>query len=80
MRSYWLTRFVFLRLLGFVCAAAFLSLLVQMDPLIGSSGLLPACKFLDRLRSVPGFNPWLQLPTLFWFNCSDPFMAGLAYL
>ena len=80
MRGYWLTRFLFLRLLGFVCAAAFLSLLVQMDPLIGSSGLLPACKFLDRLRSVSGFNPWLRLPTLFWFNCSDPFMAGLAYL
>ena len=35
-RSYWLTRFVLLRLLGFVYAAAFLSAALQLVPLIGS--------------------------------------------
>ena len=80
MRGAWLTRFVFLRLLGFVCVAAFLSLIIQLDPLIGSNGLLPAAKFLDRLRQVSGFNPWLQLPTIFWFNCSDSFLMAMAAL
>ncbi len=47
--SYWLTRFVLLRLLGFVYCAAFLSLATQLLPLIGHDGLLPAAG-LSRAR------------------------------
>jgi hypothetical protein len=39
--TYWLTRFVILRLLGAVYAIAFLITINQVLPLIGSNGLLP---------------------------------------
>ncbi|MEI7775804.1 MAG: lipase maturation factor family protein, partial [Verrucomicrobiota bacterium] len=40
--TYWLTRFVLLRLLGFVYLIAFLVAANQILPLIGHNGLLPA--------------------------------------
>ena len=43
--SYWLTRFVILRLLGVVYAIAFLVAANQILPLIGSDGLLPLGNF-----------------------------------
>jgi hypothetical protein len=77
--SYWLTRFVFLRLLGLVYTVAFLIVVLQWHPLLGSDGLLPAASFLDAVgedqgRGVGGF---LRLPTVFWLDASDaPFRAG----
>src|SRR6185436_5753434 len=47
--SYVLTRFVLLRLLGFVYAVAFLVAIQQQDVLIGHDGILPAERFLDRV-------------------------------
>jgi len=44
--SYRLTRFVILRLLGFVYAIAFLVAAQQLVPLIGEHGLTPANHFL----------------------------------
>src|ERR1700758_5691558 len=49
--SYWLTRFVLLRLLGIVYAVAFLVAAQQLLPLIGSHGLLPIGNFLQRVPS-----------------------------
>ncbi|HEY6865721.1 MAG TPA: lipase maturation factor family protein, partial [Candidatus Eisenbacteria bacterium] len=40
--SFWLTRFLILRLLGFVYFFAFLSAARQVLPLLGSDGLTPA--------------------------------------
>lgn len=47
--SYWLTRFVILRMLGLLYFVAFVSLARQVMPLIGSQGLLPV-----SLLSQPG--------------------------
>src|SRR4029077_20032273 len=52
--TYWLTRFVILRLLGFVYFAAYLSLATQVLPLIGAHGLLPAEQFLARVGARLG--------------------------
>jgi len=49
--TYWLTRFVFLRFLGFVYLFAFLSLVFQVIPLIGDNGLLPADNYLEAYGS-----------------------------
>ncbi len=70
--SYWLTRFVFLRMLGLVYAVAFLVIVNQWMPLLGSHGLLPAAPFLDRRRRGlgAGFTTFLRLPTLFWLDAS----------
>lgn len=80
-RSYWLTRFVILRLLGLVYFVAFLSLAQQVLPLIGRDGLLPAHLFLDRVAAHFGsrLGGFEQFPSLFWLGLSDRWLAGLAW-
>ncbi|CAM9913246.1 unnamed protein product [Pylaiella littoralis] len=69
--QYWLTRLIFLRCLGFVYAAAFLSALRDNGALLGEDGLLPAVRFMSRVqRNLAHLTPWekvLKLPTIFWF-------------
>src|ERR671920_2020642 len=71
--SYWLTRFVILRLLGFVYAAAFLVAANQLVPLIGEHGLTPATHFLNEVQMQLGSRSagMFRVPTLFWFGISD---------
>lgn len=65
------TRALFLRALGVVYLAAFLSLHAQVLGLYGHEGLLPAASYLERARAALGSDaPW-QLPTLFWLDASD---------
>jgi len=52
--SYWLTRFVILRLLGFVYSIAFLVAVKQIVPLVGEEGLLPGNVFLERVAAHAG--------------------------
>ncbi len=71
--SYWLTRFAVLRLLGLVYAVAFLVIVNQWRPLLGSDGLLPAADFLEAVADARGhgLGTFLKLPTLFWIDSSD---------
>src|SRR5438874_1077068 len=71
--SYWLTRFVILRLHGLVYAVAFLVAAQQLVPLVGEHGLTPARHFLTAIESQLGSRAAaaIQLPTLFWFGLSD---------
>ncbi len=73
-RTYWLTRFVILRLLGVVYLAAFLSLALQVLPLIGADGLLPATAFLARVATHfdGGAARFFTLPTVFWLGRRRP--------
>jgi len=77
--EYWLTRWVFLRFLGIVYFFAFLSLALQVIPLIGSDGLLPADQFLDKINQGSLYDSFTTLPTLFWFYISDNFLLMLAW-
>ncbi|HEX8281695.1 MAG TPA: hypothetical protein VF551_09970, partial [Chthoniobacterales bacterium] len=52
--SYWLTRWVMLRLLGLLYAIAFLVAANQILPLIGSNGLLPVGDFLEGVSAALG--------------------------
>src|SRR5436190_12471634 len=79
--SYWLSRFLILRWLGFVYFFAFLAAANQIVPLVGRDGLLPAKDFLERVAahfgsSAAGFS---QLPSLFWFDVSDSFLRTAAW-
>src|ERR1700756_174939 len=80
--SYWLTRFVILRLLGFVYAMAFLVAADQLVPLVGAHGLTPAAHFLERIR--PQFESaaevFWHLPTLFWLGISDHALAIFSWV
>ncbi len=75
--TYWLTRFLILRLLGVVYLAAYLSLATQLLPLIGAHGLLPAEHFLARVGARLGSSTdaVLVLPTIFWLGASDPLLV-----
>ena len=78
---YWLTRFLILRLVGFVYLFAFLSLALQVLPLIGHGGLLPADRFLERVAEHAG-SRWLgfwRLPSVFWLGISDRALVVLAW-
>src|SRR5437667_3821440 len=80
--SYWLTRFAILRLLGFVYAIAFLVAARQLVPLIGHNGLTPADFYLYSIHSHLGsrtMGMW-ELPTLFWFGCTDHGMLIFAWI
>jgi hypothetical protein len=78
--SYELTRFVILRLLGLVYLFAFFSLARQLEPLIGSHGLVPAGQFLAAKKGELGTGAYWRIPTLFWFTSSDAAMLGAAWL
>src|SRR5438128_1934561 len=79
--SYWLTRFLILRLLGLVYFVAFLSLAQQVLPLIGADGLLPVGLFLERVQTHFGsrFAGFLQIPSLFWLDASDRVLVTAAW-
>src|SRR6266699_959160 len=80
--SYWLTRFVILRLLGFVYSIAFLVAVKQIVPLVGEEGLLPGNVFLERVAAHAGsrFAGFQLLPGFFWLAGSDRMLAGLAWV
>jgi Lipase maturation factor len=80
--TYWLTRFVILRLLGLIYAIAFLVAANQIIPLIGEHGLLPLGLFLDRVRVVLGSTSagFFRLPSIFWINHSDTALLVIAWI
>src|SRR5207237_9814041 len=80
--SYWLTRFIILRLLGFVYVVAFLVAAQQLVPLIGGHGLTPANHFLESVQTQLGSRTagMLRVPTLFWFGIFDNGLVSFAWI
>jgi hypothetical protein len=79
--SYWLTRFMILRLLGLIYAVAFLVGVNQLVPLIGSNGLLPVGLYLKQVSTTLGSAGigFVRLPSLFWFWHSDAALLTVAW-
>jgi len=80
--SYWLTRFIILRVLGFIYAIAFLVAINQILPLIGSDGLLPLSIYLKKISAALGSDTagFMRLPSLFWFAHSDASLLTVAWI
>src|SRR5258708_8331960 len=80
--SYWLTRFIILRLLGFVYTIAFFVAARQLVPLAGRSGLTPAHDFLYNIHSHLGSRTegMLQFPTLFSFGSPNQSISIFPWL
>src|SRR5438105_6992499 len=74
---FFLARRLFLRLLGVVYLAAFLSLWVQVHGLIGSRGILSVGEYLADVRAVTGPERYALVPTLCWLDAGDGFLDGL---
>src|SRR5215218_9297994 len=77
-RGYVLTRWLILRLLGFVYVFAFLGLILQGPALLGSHGLTPVATYVDLVKS-DGATFW-DLPTLFLWGASDSTFMLWAYV
>jgi hypothetical protein len=78
--SYWLTRKLLLRSLGFVYLIAFAVAVVQLVPLLGNVGLTPVEAWLDRLAGHHGSRSaaFWEVPTLLWFDHSDTSLRAIA--
>jgi len=80
--TYWLTRFLMLRLLGAIYAVGFLVAINQIIPLIGSNGLLPVGIFIQRIGDALGSKTaaFERLPSIFWFAHSDTTLVIFAWI
>jgi lipase maturation factor 1 len=75
-RSFLLGRWLFLKALGGVYLAAFLSFWFQARGLVGSRGILPASQYLESAHQALGAEAWWRLPSLFWLDASDAAVAA----
>ncbi len=77
--EHFLTRWLFLRLLGIIYLIAFVSLWTQIIGLIGHHGIIPVDQYLSVVKQQcdelgVGLDRFHQLPTLCWMNSSDGFL------
>ena len=77
-RDYVLTRWLILRLLGFVYVFAFLGLIFQGPALLGSHGLTPVATYVDLLKGDG--VPFSEVPSFFMWGASDGSLAVWAYV
>jgi hypothetical protein len=75
--TYFLSARLFRRGLGLIFFAAFLSLGIQVDGLIGRDGILPSGAFLEQARSELGPAAYRLVPTLCWLSPGDGFLHAL---
>ena len=80
--TYFLTRWVFLRMLGVIHLVAFVSLWTQIIGLVGSHGITPAADLMNSAHAwavghQAGDERYWLLPTLCWFSASDAFLHAL---
>jgi len=72
LAGYWLSQFLFERLLAFIYLIAFLCAANQFIPLLGKDGLLPAPYFIRRMR-------FRGSPSLFFFAPTDRAFGSAAW-
>ena len=85
MTTYARPAWIFRRLLGVVYVCAFSSMVVQLDGLFGSDGILPARDFMQAAREWTGADGlglarFHVVPTLFWISTSDAFLSTVCIM
>src|SRR5215813_8526119 len=76
-----LSRWLFLRALGFIYFSAFYSLVFQIRGLLGPNGLLPAGTYLQKIAELvgPSARYWYA-PTLLWLDSSNHALMALCWI
>ena len=74
------SRWLFLRLLGFVYLIAFVSLAIQLTGIAGEHGLLPIGEFLARVHERYGVSAYYNWPTLLWLSPTDVWLSSLCWI
>lgn len=77
---YDLVAWLFLRGLGLIYLAAFVSLALQVRGLVGQDGILPLGEYLEAAHAGWGIAAYWRLPTLFWLDASDAALLASAWL
>jgi predicted DCC family thiol-disulfide oxidoreductase YuxK len=77
--THFLSRWIFLRCLGFIYLIAFLSLWTQIAGLVGSRGITPAKTSMTLVRQQMdaqriGLDRYHLFPTLCWLSSSDSYL------
>ncbi|MBI4248531.1 MAG: lipase maturation factor family protein [Elusimicrobia bacterium] len=75
--TYYLSRWLFLRLLGLTYLIAFISFWTQMDGLVGDNGIWPAAAYLKNIRAQLGPERFRIFPTLLWLYPHSGFLSAL---
>lgn len=84
-KSYFISRFLFLRVLGLIYFIAFLSLNFQIIGLFGEYGVMPIRTTQSILEDYAlqknwGADLYFRYPSLFWLQSSDAFLQGFCIL
>jgi predicted DCC family thiol-disulfide oxidoreductase YuxK len=74
-----LGRWLYLRGLGLIYVAAFFSIAVQIQGLVGSNGILPVSEYLAAAHAGWGAQAYWRLPTLAWLGTSDFLLVAGAW-
>lgn len=75
--SYTIIASLFPRFLGIVYFCAFGAFLFQIKGLLGENGILPAGRFLERLKAAYPRKCYFYAPGLFWLKSSDSALMAL---
>lgn len=75
-----LSRWLFLKLIGLIYFIAFASLTTQIVGLVGTDGLLPIDRYLERAFDLWGAEAYYRLPTLLWLWPSDVLLVAFCWL
>ena len=78
--TWFLSRRVFLFLLGLIYLVAFLSLWIQIEGLVGQKGIIPAENYLKDVETYWGSDHFWKLPTVFWLHAGDGFLKAICLL
>ena len=73
---YAVVNWLFLRILGLIYIAAFASMAIQVEGLVGVDGILPIESKLAAIRESLGPSAYWMYPSIFWVNASDPVLFG----
>ncbi len=77
-RTFFISRWLYLRALGLAYVVAFLSLGSQLEGLLGDKGLLPAAEFLRFLDAHGNPTAFLSVPSLLWLRPDAAFLHVLS--
>jgi lipase maturation factor 1 len=75
-----LSRWVFLRVLGAIYFSAFFSLVFQIRGLIGPQGILPASEYLNSIAKQVGSVRYWYVPSVLWFSSGSHMLTGLCWV
>ena len=73
-------RWIFLRALALIYFSAFLSLLFQINGLIGPQGVMPTEKYLDAVAAALGPLRYWFAPTAFWISSSTAMLLAVTWI